>query len=823
MKILDFLKQHFVLLDGGTGTLLQAAGLDAGERPESWNLSHPEEIVRLHAAYLEAGANVIAANTFGVNPLHYGPEELDRLIASALFHVRKAQAVFPDHPSFAALDLGPTGRLLEPMGNLPFEEAVDAFAQVVRAGVRHGADLIFIETMNDSRETRAALLAVKENSDLPVFVSNAYSENGRLLTGAAPAVMVAMLESMGADAIGVNCSMGPEGLAPIVREYLAHASVPVLMKANAGMPRVENGRTVYDVGPEEFARIELQLAAEGVRLLGGCCGTTPAHFRALAGGLAGKDPLPVSAKEETVVTSGSRAVFFGPRPLLIGERINPTGKKKLKQALLDGDTGYVLEQATLQEEQGADLLDVNVGLPGIDEPAVLSALVKEIQAITPLPLQIDTSDPKAMEQALRAYNGKALINSVNGKQEVMDAIFPLVKKYGGAVIALTLDENGIPDTADGRVAIAERIRKESAKYGIGQKDLIFDPLALTISAAPDAASVTLEAVDRIRHQLGCHTSLGVSNVSFGLPNREGINAVFLTLAMERGLSAAIMNPGAVLIMQNYRAFLALHHLDPNCGGWISAAARGDFVSAGLQQSPPPGVAAGAAPGSAVGSASAFPQEGASRSDSLNRAVIKGLKREAADLARDLLASKEPMAIIREQVIPALNAVGRDFEENRVFLPQLLMSAEAAGAAFEVIKSVARQNRGDEPSRGKIVLATVQGDIHDIGKNIVRLLLENYGFEVLDLGRDVPPETVLEAARKEQVRLVGLSALMTTTVPAMEQTIRLLHAELPETKICVGGAVLTQDYADRIGADHYAPDAMDTVRYAERIYPSTTST
>ena len=800
MNVLEWMRDRFLLLDGGTGTVLQAAGLRSGERPESWNLSRPEEIVRLHAAYLEAGANVVVTNTFGVNPLHYGEADLNALTAAAVAHARAAQCLFPDHPSFVALDLGPTGKLLRPLGDLPFEDAADAFSAVVRAGVREGVDLIFIETMNDSLETKAALLAVKENCDLPVFVSNAYSENGRLLSGAEPAAVVAMLEGMGADAIGVNCSMGPEGLAPIVREYLAHASVPVLMKANAGMPRVENGRTVYDVTPEQFARTEAALAREGVRLLGGCCGTTPAHIRALAEALRDLSPLPVTEKNETVVSSGNRAVFFGPRPLLIGERINPTGKKKLRQALQDGDIAYVLEQAEKQEEQGADLLDVNAGVPGIDEPAVLSGLIPELQAITPLPLQIDTSDPAAMERALRVYNGKALVNSVSGKQESMDVIFPLVRKYGGTVIALTLDEAGIPDTAEGRVSIARRILKEAEKYGIRKKDIVFDPLAMTISAASDSALVTLEAVDRIRHELGCHTSLGVSNISFGLPNREGLNAVFFSLAMERGLSAAIMNPGAPLVMQSYRAYLALHRLDPNCGGWINTSAGVEITAA------PAAPAGNAAPANASGEVS------------LNRAVVRGLRVRAAELAQALLGEMPPMDIIRREVIPALNTVGADFETQKVFLPQLMMSAEAAAAAFDVIKAATQKSREAAAPRGRVILATVQGDVHDIGKNIVRLLLENYGFEVLDLGKDVPPETVLDTARRENIRLVGLSALMTTTVPAMEETIRLLHAELPGVKICVGGAVLTQEYADRIGADHYAPDAMDTVRYAEGLFP-----
>ncbi len=799
--LLEYMKDRYLILDGGTGTVLQAAGLQPGELPESWNLSHPDEIVKLHASYLAAGADLVVTNTFGINGLRYSEEETERLVAAAVSHAREAQARFPDRTTFVALDLGPTGRLLEPLGPLPFEEAVEALARTVRAGARHGVDLCFIETMNDALETKAALLAVKENSDLPVFVSNAYSENGRLLSGGDPSCLTAMLEAMGADAIGVNCSMGPEGLTPIVRDYLAHASVPVLMKANAGMPRVENGRTVYDVGPEEFARTELTLAREGVRILGGCCGTTPAHIRALAEGLRNLTPPPIQPKEETVVCSGAKAVYFGERPLLIGERINPTGKKKLKQALMTGDTAYVLDQATLQEEQGADLLDVNAGLPGLDEPAVLSGLVRELQAITSLPLQLDTSDPAAMERALRCYNGKALVNSVNGKQEVMDAIFPLVKKYGGTVIALTLDESGIPETAEGRVAIAERILAEAAKYDIGKKDLVFDPLAMTISAAPDSARVTLEAVDRIRHQLGCHTSLGVSNISFGLPNREGINAVFLSLAMERGLSAAIMNPGAPLIMQSYRAYLALSRLDPNCGGWINAAQSAVTVSQ-------------AATGAPAAAQAAVPAE-----NTLNRAVIRGMRAQAAELARALLEKQPAMEIIQGEIIPALNTVGEGFEKNRVYLPQLLMSAEAAAAAFDVIKADSEKSRDGTPPRGKVLLATVKGDIHDIGKNIVRLLLENYGFEVVDLGKDVDPERVVRTAVEQGIRLVGLSALMTTTVPAMEETIRQLRAADKSIRVCVGGAVLTKEYAEQIGADHYAPDAMDTVRYAQRLFAS----
>ena len=790
MNILTYLKDHFLILDGGTGTVLQAAGLKSGERPESWNLSRPEEVTRLHAAYFAAGSHVVAANTFGVNLFHYARADAEQLISAAFQCARAAQQGIEDHPTWVAMDLGPTGRMLEPFGDLAFEEAVSSYAFLVREGVRCGADLFMIETVNDCLETKAALLAVKENSTLPVFVSNAYSANGRLLSGTEPAAMVAMLEGMGADVIGVNCSAGPDSLAPVVREYLAHASVPVLMKANAGIPRVENGCTVFDVTPEDFARTEAALAAEGVRVLGGCCGTTPEHIRLLNSLLSAVSPLPVTDRQETVVSSGAGAVYFGDTPLLIGERINPTGKKRLKQALLENDIPYILEQAGAQAEKGVHLLDVNAGVPGIDEAAVLSSLVRELQAVTALPLQLDTSDPAAMAAALRVYRGKALINSVSGKQESMDAIFPLVRKYGGVVIALTLDENGIPETAQGRVDIARRILREAEKYGITRKNIVFDTLAMTVSAAPEAAAVTLDALSVIRHELGCHTSLGISNVSFGLPDRDGINAVFFAMAMEHGLSAAIMNPFSVPVMKAWRAFLTLHAMDPDCGGWIASAAA-DVPQTPLQEA---------------------------EITSLNRAIVRGYRRQASDLTGKLLAEqRDPLELISDEIIPALNTVGEGFEKQTLFLPQLLMSAEAAAAAFGVIRSSAEAQNASSGSRGKIVLATVRGDVHDIGKNIVRLLLENYGFEVIDLGKDVPPEVILQTVLEKDIRLVGLSALMTTTVPAMEDTVRLLHEKVPGIRVVVGGAVLTADYARRIGADRYAADAMNTVRYAESVF------
>ena len=543
MNILDFSKNHLLYLDGGMGTLLQARGLQPGELPERWNLSHPDVITAIHRDYFDAGCHVVNANTFGANCLKFSYDELDTIVSAAICNARTAAAQSSSlQPKWVALDVGPLGRLLKPYGDLDFEDAVSVFARTIRLGVQYGADLIFIETMNDSYETKAALLAAKETCSLPVFVSNAYGEDGKLMTGACPAAMVAMLEGMGADAIGVNCSLGPKALTPVVEQYLDYASVPVLVKPNAGLPSVQNGKTVYDVLPEAFAADVSDLIRKGVRIAGGCCGTTPDYLAALTRLSAEITPVPPETKNHTMVSSYTHAVCFGPEPVLIGERINPTGKKRFKEALKAGDMDYILKEGISQEEQGVHILDVNVGLPEIDEPSMLTAAVCELQAILNLPLQIDTSDPIAMESALRRYNGKAMVNSVSGKQESMDTVFPLVKKYGGLVVALTLDETGIPATAEGRVAIAKKILSEAAKHGISKKDIIFDPLALTISADPDAAVQTLHAVHRIRTELGCHTTLGVSNISFGLPGRDLLNGSFFTLALANGLSAAIMNP-----------------------------------------------------------------------------------------------------------------------------------------------------------------------------------------------------------------------------------------------------------------------------------------
>ena len=792
MNFREFLKDNIVVLDGGMGTLLQEQGLGAGEAPEKWNLTHPEVITAIHRAYYEAGSHIVSTNTFGANGLKYDEEELEAIVAAAVANARAA-AEGIDHPTYVALDIGPTGKLLKPLGDLDFEDAVTAFAAVVRLGVKYGVDAILIETFNDCYETKAAILAAKENSDLPVMVSSAYGADGKLMTGASPEAMVALAEGLGVDAIGANCSLGPRQLFGVIEKLLKAASVPVLLKPNAGLPRVEDGKTVFDVSPADFAEAVTELAAKGVRVVGGCCGTTPDYIRALSEGMKALTPAQLTDKGLTVVSSYTHAVDFADTPILIGERINPTGKKRFKQALVEGDIDYIVGEGIAQQEKGVHILDVNVGLPDIDEVTMLTDAVTALQAVIDLPLQIDTADPVAMEGALRRYNGKALVNSVNGKRESMEAVFPLVKKYGGTVIALTLDEEGIPATVEGRMAIARRIVDTAATYGIEKKDIVFDTLAMTVSADPMAARVTLEALRRIREELGCHTSLGVSNVSFGLPCREVLNSTFFLMALENGLSAAIMNPHAADMMKVYYAHRALAAKDENCAAYIEAAAS--------------------FPTTQVGAAAVTAKE--EYASPLQRAVCKGLANEAAHLTAEMLADTEPLTIVNEEIIPALNQVGEGFEKKTVYLPQLLMAAEAAGAAFEQIKAAMAQDE-PAPQKGTFVLATVEGDIHDIGKNIVKLLMENYGYDVVDLGRDVPAETVAEAVRSHHAQLVGLSALMTTTVPAMEATIRMLREKCPDCKIIVGGAVLTEEYAAKIGADKYAADAMAAVRYAEEV-------
>lgn len=795
MNFLDFLQNHIVYLDGGMGTLLQAKGLVPGEYPERWNITHPEEITAIHKAYFDAGSNVVCTNTFGANLLKFSADELEDIIKAAVTNAKlaKEQSINPGE-KFIALDVGPSGKLLKPLGDLDFEDAVSLFAETIKIGARSGIDLILIETMNDSYETKAALLAAKENSTLPVIVSNAYGEDGKLMTGAPPAAMVALLEGMGADAIGANCSLGPKQLRGVAEKLIQNASVPVILKPNAGLPKAVNGKTVFDVTPVEFATELSDLIKKGIRVAGGCCGTTPDYIKALTEATKNISPMPLTDKNLTVVSSYTHAVTFGKVPLLIGERINPTGKKRFKQALLENDMNYILTEGVNQQEKGVHILDVNVGLPDIDEVSMLKNAVCELQAILNLPLQIDTANTTAMEAALRRYNGKAMINSVNGKEESMKAVFPLVKKYGGLVVALTLDENGIPETAEERFAIAQKILQTAETYGIAKKDIIFDTLAMTISADNQAALATLSALSRIKNELGCHTSLGVSNVSFGLPNRDAINSIFFALALENSLSAAIMNPYSSDMMKTYYTFKALKGLDENCAEYIATA--DSFVVA-------------------TTAPAALPSQSVEDYKSeLQQAIVKGFKEKAGSITKALLESVAPLDIVQNEIIPALDIVGKGFEEKTVYLPQLLMSAEAAKSAFEHIKTSMASTEEAAERKGTFVLATVHGDIHDIGKNIVKLLLENYGYTVVDLGKDVPPEVIVEEVIRLHAPFVGLSALMTTTVPAMEKTIQLIKEKAPWCKTVVGGAVLTQDYADKIHADQYAKDAMEAVRYVE---------
>ena len=805
--LMERLGKEWLLCDGGTGTILQSRGLKGGELPETWNLKRPEDIIDLHCGYLRAGCDIFNTNTFGANALKF-PENLQEIVMAAVRLAQEARRRANREDAYIALDLGPTGKLLEPLGDLPFEKAVELFGEVVRYGSAAGADLVLIETMSDSYEAKAAVLAAKENCDLPVCITVTFDEKGKLLTGGSVDSTVALLEGLHVDALGVNCGLGPDQMIPIVKRLTEVCSVPIIVNPNAGLPRTEGGRTVFNVGPEEFSLRMEEIAAMGVHVVGGCCGTTPEHIRMTAERvkkLPFKEPV---KKCRTVVTSFSQCVEIGGTPVIIGERINPTGKKKFKQALRDNDIEYILQEGLRQEDSGAHILDVNVGLPEIDEPAMMAAVVTKLQSVLALPLQIDTSDPAALERGMRLYNGKPMVNSVNGKKESIETVFPLVRKYGGVLVALVLDEEGIPSDADGRIRIARRIYEAADRYGVPREDILIDGLAMTISSDTRSALVTLETLRRVRDELHGHTILGVSNISFGLPRRAVINSYFLAMALQSGLSAAIMNPGNEEMMEAYRAYCALANLDPQCMRFIEAYAgtqdRKPAASASQALGTPP--AAGSPAAAASGGTSAM---------GLAQSVERGMAESAAAAARVALTTTSPLELIDRELIPALDKVGKGFEAGTVFLPQLLMSAEAAKAAFDVVKE-SLQGQTQEV-KGRIILATVKGDIHDIGKNIVKVMLENYGYEVLDLGKDVAPETIVDTALRENIRLVGLSALMTTTVVSMEQTIKLLHEKKPDTKTVVGGAVMTQEYADAIHADRYAKDAMATVHYAEEVF------
>ena len=808
LNLVELLKTKVVSLDGAMGTQLQNRGLQPGEVPELWNLNRPGDVRAVHKAYFDAGSDIVMANTFGANPAKYhGDAPLKDVIAAGIGLVRDVAPT----GRFVALDVGPTGHLLKPSGDFEFDAAYDAFAEQIRIGAEAGADAVVIETVNDTYELKAAILAAKENCNLPILATVALSEDGKLLTGGDVDCVAALFESLKPDAVGFNCGLGPDKLRPFVERLVRLVDMPVIVKANAGMPRVVDGKTMFDVEPEEFARDIVACVDAGAAIVGGCCGTTPAHIAAVNGALRGRIPSKDESRRirRTVISSYSRCVEL---PLndsvVIGERINPTGKKKLREAYKAGDVGYVLREAISQVDAGAHILDVNAGVPGIDEPKVLCSTVEAIQSVTDVPLQIDTSDAAALEAALRHYNGKALINSVNGKEEVMDAVFPVVAKYGGTLVALTLDESGIPSTAEGRVEIARKIVERGKKYGLTEDDFLIDVLCLAVSADAASANVILEALRRIHGELGLRTVLGVSNISFGLPARPLLNATFYTLALEAGLTSAIINPLSLEMMSAYKSWRALTGRDTSCNDWIQSVQDGKVggqpASPAVQAS-----SAGAQPGA---------QPAAANSQPLTSAIVHGLKQDCAAIATEELQSgKLPIEIIDGEIVPALEIVGKGFETGKVFLPQLLMAAEAAASAFDVIRAaLAKTGNAAEP-KGPIVIATVKGDIHDIGKNIVRALLENYGFKVIDLGRDVPPEEIVDATIRNGCKLVGLSALMTTTVGFMKETIALLAEKAPDVNTFVGGAVLTEDYAKEIGATWYAKDAMASVRIAEGFF------
>lgn len=787
--ILEQLGKRLLFFDGGMGTLLQEKGLKPGELPETWNLNHPEDIIGIHQEYIEAGSDIVLTNTFGANALKFKDDTypLKKIVEAAVQNVKTAQER-AGKKVYTALDVGPTGKLLKPMGDLDFEDAYNAFKEVMIYGEQAGADLIHIETMSDTYEIKAAVLAAKENTKLPVFVTAIFDERKKLLTGADIPVFVSMLEGLRVDALGINCGLGPKQMFPMLEELQKYSSLPIVVKPNAGLPKQRGNETYYDVEPEEFAQTMEKIVDMGAAIIGGCCGTTPDHIRAMITMCKDKQIKPVIKKTETIVSSYGKSVIFGNGSKIIGERINPTGKKKFKQALKDHDLDYILKEGIMQEEKGAHILDVNVGLPDIDEKQMMIEAITSLQGVTSLPLQIDTVDINAMEAALRIYNGKPMVNSVSGKKESMDAVFPLIQKYGGVVVGLTLDENGIPATADGRVEIAKKIIAEAAKYGIDKKDIVIDVLAMTISSEPQGAIITLDALHRVRHELGVHTILGVSNISFGLPMRPIVNSHFYTMAMYNGLSCGIVNPASEEMMKSFDAYHALMNYDINCERYIGKYSGQTTTVSTIQTG----------------------------SMTLQMAIEKGVKDEARLITLEQVKTEQPLDIINTQLIPALDHVGKGFEKGTVFLPQLLMSAEAAKTAFAVLKEQMSGNEDAEEKKEKVVLATVKGDIHDIGKNIVKVLLENYSFDVIDLGKDVPPETILEAVQEQDVKLVGLSALMTTTVVSMEETIKLLRKEAPDCKVMVGGAVLNQDYADMIGADFYGKDAMQSVYYAQKL-------
>lgn len=786
MDIKSYIKNHMLFLDGGMGTQLQENGLELGGIPEMLNFTNPELITSIHRRYIDAGSDIVYTNSFGANrfKMSHTDKSVSEIIKAAIKNAKKATE---DTNALVALDIGPIGQLLEPTGSLKFEEAYDIFKEQIIAG-RDDADLIVFETMTDLYELKAGVLAAKENSDLPVFCTMTFEENMRTFTGCCIPSMAMTLEGLGVDAIGINCSLGPRELLPLVEELRKHTSLPLIVKPNAGLPDPVTNK--YEITPEDFLSYMKQIVNAGASILGGCCGTTPAFIKIMKDNLTLSSDFTLPEKTKTSAVCTPVKATFITEPRIIGERINPTGKKRFKEALMAHDIDYILSQALEQTGAGADILDVNVGLPNIDEKEMMISAVKAIQSITDVPLQIDSTIPEVIESALRVYNGKAIVNSVNGEDSSLETIIPIVKKYGAAVVGLTLDKNGIPKKADDRFKIAKKIIDHAVNAGMNKSDIYIDCLTLTASAEQEAVMETLKAVKRAREELGVNTVLGVSNISFGLPDRELINHTFLTMALSYGLTLPIINPNIASMTGAVRAFKLLSNIDKNSAEYISAY--------GNKQNEP------------------AKSTNATSTLTLEEAIEKGLKNEASKITAELLQNTDPMTIINEMIIPALDKAGKSFEAGTTFLPQLILSAESSQASFEQIKKAMASNGEKSISKGKIVLATVKGDVHDIGKNIVKVLLENYGYTVIDLGKDVEYQAVVDAIIKHDVKLVGLSALMTTTLVSMENTIKLIRENGLDCKVMVGGAVLTPDYAMQIGADFYAKDAKESVDIAKKV-------
>lgn len=790
MIIRERLGKEILFFDGAMGTMLQKSGLLAGEIPETYNILHPNKITEIHQKYIKAGADIITTNTFGANEYKLKDTNftVEEIIESAVNIAKKS-----GDGKYVALDVGPIGQLLEPMGILSFEEAYNIFKRQIVVGYKAGCDLILIETMSDVYEAKAAVLAAKENTDLPVVCTMTFGEDGRTLSGTDPLTMVTILESLGVDALGVNCSFGPTEIKNIIREICKYAHLPIMVQPNAGLPHIQDGKLTYSLGPEEFAISMKNIAQMGASILGGCCGTDERYIEETMKLIKGMKVVENNTPKITTLCSSSKTIIIDEGAKVASDRINPTGKKDFKEALENGDIDFLLNQVVKQKDSGVDFIDINLGLPGIDEKEIMVKAIKEIQAIINTPLQIDSSDSQVIEAAVRVYNGKPIINSVNGRKEVMEKIFPIVKKYGACVIGLTLDENGVPSTAEERFAIAERIVNKAQEYGIPKENILIDSLVLTVSAQQKEAIETLKTVRLVKERLRVKTLLGITNISFGLPNRRLLDRTYLSMALAMGVDAVIINPMDREAMNTVYAYRVIAGDD--IGG-------GDYVE------------------KIVTYKEKYKPQSQVEDKSLKHMVIAGLKEETVNATRELLKFRNSLEIIEGYLIPALDEVGKKYEEGEIFLPQLIQSAETVKGAFNVIKKSIKEQGKQEVYKGEIILATVQGDIHDIGKNIVKLLLENYGFKVIDLGKDVPVKKVVEEAKARGTKLVGLSALMTTTVKSMEETIKALKDNGLDVEVFVGGAVLNSDYAKNIGANYYAKDARESVKIAQEIFKNT---